>query len=387
MSMKILIAPAAFKGSLRPAEAAQAIAQGLREALPDAELVERPLADGGDGTLEVLLRTLGGQLQKARVRDPLGREIETEFGLLEFEGRKVAVIEMAYAAGLVLLKPEERDPLRASTYGVGQLVRAALDVGAEEIWLGLGGSATVDGGAGFLQALGAKLLDVQGREIPRGGAGLAQLATIDFSTLDPRLKRTKLIALLDVLSPLLGEHGARLYMPQKGATPEMCDLLEQNLAHFAEVAKRDLGIDVREVPGAGAAGGLGAALALLGAELVSGSEFIAKKLGIDALIPECDLVIGSEGRVDEQTLEGKGLLTLARLARQHEKPLIVLCGSRGSELKGLHQAGVTAVLSVVPGPVTLEDALQNASIYVAATSYELGRLIQSLRFTSQSQSE
>jgi glycerate kinase len=385
--MKILIAPAAFKGSLRPTEAAQAIAQGLSEALPQAELIERPLADGGDGTLEVLLRALGGQVQKACVQDPLGREIEAEFGLLELDDQRVAVIEMAYAAGLVLLKPEERDPLRASTYGVGQLVRAALDAGAEEIWLGLGGSATVDGGAGFLQALGARLLDAQGGEIPGGSAGLAQLAAIDFSTLDPRLKRTELIALLDVLSPLLGEHGARLYMPQKGATPEMCDQLERNLAHWAEIAQQDLGMDVREVSGAGAAGGLGAALALLGAKLVSGSEFIAKKLGIDALVPECDLVIGSEGQVDEQTLEGKGILTLARLARQHAKPLIVLCGSRGSELKGLHQAGVTAVFSVVPGPVTLEDALQNAHSYVAATSYELGRLIQPLRFTSQSQSE
>ncbi len=386
MGLRVLIAPTAFKGSLSPLAAAGAIARGLRAALPDsAELVERPLADGGDGTLEVLLHALGGHTRSARVRDPLGREVEAEFGLLETEGQhgRVAVVEMARAAGLARLKPEERDPLRASTYGVGQLVRAALDAQAGEIWLGLGGSATVDGGAGFLKALGAKLLDARGREIPEGGAGLSRLARLDLSTLDPRLRRVRLVALLDVRNPLLGPRGARLYMPQKGATPEQCDALERALARFAEVAHRDLGVDVRGPPGAGAAGGLGAALALLGAELVPGSAFIAEKLGLRSLVQGCDWVIGGEGRVDEQTLEGKALAVLAELAQEAKKPLVVLCGARPPSLDALHELhkagpGLTALLPIVPGPIALEDAMAQARALLEAAGLELGRLIRAL---------
>ena len=371
---KILIAPAAFKGSLRPQEAAEAIAQGLRRALPEAELVPCPLADGGDGTLEVLLSALGGDLHRARVEDPLGRPVEAEFGVLD----GVAVIEMARAAGLVLLSPGERDPLRASTYGVGQLVLAALDEGVREIWLGLGGGATVDGGAGFLQALGAQLLDADGRPIPKGGEGLGKLTRLDLSTVDPRVRRTRVVALCDVLGPLLGPRGARLYMPQKGATPEQCEALERNLAHFAEVALRDAGIDVREIPGAGAAGGLGAALALLGAELVSGSGFIAEKLGLREHIQKCDLIFGGEGQLDAQTLEGKGILKLAHLARAHQKPLVILCGSRSGDLSPLHREGVTAAFSIVPGPVSLEEALRQGEQNLRETAYQLGVLLKAL---------
>jgi glycerate kinase len=374
--MRALIAPSAFKGSLRPREASRAIAEGLQSSYPEIELIERPLADGGDGTLEVLLHAFEGSLQSARVEDPLGRPIEAEFGLLD-DGR-IAVIEMARAAGVALFKPEELDPLRASTYGVGRLVLAALDQGAREIWLGLGGSATVDGGAGFLEALGARLPDGRGRPIPRGGAGLAQLAAVDLATVDVRVKNTALIALSDVLSPLLGLGGARLYMPQKGATPAMCEELERNLAHFAEIALRDTGIDVREVPGAGAAGGLGAALALLGAQLVSGSEFIIEKLELEERIGECDLVIGGEGQVDVQTLEGKGTLALARLANRSHTPLVVLCGSRSGDLRALHEAGVTAVFSIVPGPIPLEDAVRTGFENMRETARQLGALLRAL---------
>lgn len=372
--MKILVAPAAFKGSLRPREAAEAIAEGLRQASPDFDLQICPLADGGDGTLEVLLAARGGHSLKALVEDPLGRPVEAEIGILN----GVAVVEMARAAGLVLLAPEERDPRKASTYGVGQLVLAALDQGVREIWLGLGGSATVDGGAGFLQALGTKLLDEQGKPIPQGGVGLRRLAKIELSSLDPRMKQTKIVALCDVLGPLLGPRGARLYMPQKGATPEMCEELERNLVHFAEIALRDTGVDVQEVPGAGAAGGLGAALALLGAELVSGSAFVAEKLHLEERVRECDLILGGEGRVDAQTLEGKGILELARLAKQHTKPLIVLCGSRSGDLSPLHKEGVTAVFPVVPGPVALEEALQRGEENVRETAHQLGALLRAL---------
>jgi glycerate kinase len=374
--MRVLIAPSAFKGSLRPREASRAIAEGLHASYPEIELIERPLADGGDGTLEVLLHALGGSTRKARVEDPLGRPIEAEFGLLH-DG-KTAVIEMARAAGVALLAPEELDPLRASTYGVGRLVLAALDQGVREIWLGLGGSATVDGGAGLLQALGAKLVDAQGRPILRGGAGLAQLAAVDLSAVDVRVKNTALIALSDVLSPLLGPGGARLYMPQKGATPAMCEELERNLAQFAEIALRDTGIDVRGVPGAGAAGGLGAALALLRAELVSGSEFIIDKLELKERIRECDLVIGGEGQVDVQTLEGKGTLALARLANRSRRPLVVLCGSRSGDLTPLHHEGVTAVFSIVPGPISLDDAVRTGFENMRETARQLGALLRAL---------
>ncbi len=372
--MRVLVAPAAFKGSLRPREAAEAIARGFRRASPRFRIALCPLADGGDGTLEVLLSARGGRLRTAAVEDPLGRPVEAEWGLLD----GTAVIEMARAAGLVLLAPEERDPLKASTYGVGQLVLAALNEGVREIWLGLGGSATVDGGAGFLQALGVRLLDARGRPIPKGGAGLAKLAALDLSSADPRVKRTRIVALCDVRSPLLGPRGARLYMPQKGATPEQCEALERNLAHFAEVALRDAGIDVREIPGAGAAGGLGAALALLGAELVSGSEFIAEELGLEGRVRECDLVVGGEGQIDPQTLEGKGILQLARLAKAHRKPLVVLCGSRSGGLSSLHRVGITAVFSIVPGPADLEDALRRGAENATETAYQLGALLAAL---------
>ncbi|MFB6286632.1 MAG: glycerate kinase, partial [Candidatus Bipolaricaulia bacterium] len=286
--MRVLIAPAPFKGSLSSIAAADAIARGLRAGWPDAELSTTPLADGGEGTLHVLHSARDGTLERVTVTDPFGRAIEAQLGWLP---GAIAVVEMAQAAGLALMTDEERDPMRASTHGVGESIRKALDGGAREIWIGLGGSATVDGGLGMLQALGAQLLDDAGRPVSGGGQGLRDLASVDLSTLDARLSRTPLKALCDVDSPLLGPQGAQLYMLQKGATTEQCEELASGLARFADLVERDLAGDVRDVAGAGAAGGLGAALTLLGADLVSGSRFVMDALDLDRKLASCDLVI------------------------------------------------------------------------------------------------
>lgn len=372
--MKVLVSPAPFKGSLSPQEAARAIASGLREAFPNAELQEIPVADGGEGTLDALLDHFGGEERTVHVEDPLRRKVEARYGFVH-DG-STAIIESAQANGLTLLTPEERDPLKTSSYGVGQLLRDVLDQGVQKIWIGLGGSATVDGGTGMLQALGARLRDIDGREIPRGGRGLRELAAIDLSGLDVRLKAVKITALCDVKSPLLGSRGARLYMPQKGATPQISEELEGGLERLAEVAARDVGIDVREIPGAGAAGGLGAALALLGASLVSGSEFLIGTLDVETHMQCCDLVVGGEGRIDEQTSEGKVIAALAHLAKRHAKPFVVLCGSRCGDLSALHEAGVTAVFSIVSGPISLEEALARAAENLRETARQLGALVR-----------
>ena len=374
--MKILIAPCAFKGSLSAGEAAQAIAAGLHAADPTIKTQECPLADGGEGTLAILLHALGGQEFTAGVLDPLGHEIRARYGLLT--AGRIALIEMAQAAGLTLLEPGERDPLQASSYGVGQLISAALDQGALQIWIGLGGSATVDGGAGMLQALGARLLDAHGENIPRGGAALAQLVRLELSDLDPRLQDAELLVLCDVLSPLSGPRAAQLYMPQKGADPDMCKLLERNLERLAEVAQSSTGLDLRRLRGAGAAGGLGAALALLRGKLLSGSRFIIERLRVAEQAKNCDLLIGGEGCLDEQTLEGKAILALARLAKAQDKPLIVLCGQRLGELARLHQAGMTAAFSIASGPGCEAAALQRAAQHLKATATQLGQLIGAL---------
>jgi glycerate kinase len=374
--MRVLVAPCSFKGSLSAKEAARAIVSGLKAASSKIETIACPLADGGEGTLEILLEALGGEKRAVRVEDPLGREVQAYYGLLD--GANRAIIETAQAIGLTLLKPEERDPLRASSYGVGQLIRAALDLGVKGLWIGLGGSATVDCGAGMLQALGVRLLDAKGDEIPRGGRGLAELSVLDLSGLDPRLREVELIVLCDVMSPLLGPKGARLYMPQKGATPEACIQLEQGLERFAAAVQQAIGIDVRGIPGAGAAGGLGAAFSLLDGKLTSGSEFIIQKLKVEEGLKECDLAIGGEGRVDEQTLEGKATLALASIAKQNGKPFVILCGSRSEDLGALHEAGVTAVFTISPGPITLEEALKGAVQHLYQTARQLGALLYAL---------
>jgi glycerate kinase len=367
---RYLVAPAAFKGSLRAAEAARAIALGLAEADPAAEVDLLPLADGGEGTLEALLAARGGELCEATVRDPLGRPVAAHYALLS-DGS--AVVESAQACGLLRLRSDELDPRRASTHGVGDLVRAALRHSPRRLLVGLGGSATVDGGAGMLQALGARLLDAQGEDLASGGAALTRLCGIDLTGLDPLLKTVEIVVLCDVRSPLLGAHGARLYMGQKGADPGTEAELEAGLRRLADVARAALGLDLATLEGAGAAGGLGAGLALLGGRRVSGGQWILEELRADSRLAACDVALGGEGRIDEQSLEGKAMLGLARRARAAGKPLLLFCGSHGAELSRLYAEGVTAVFPIVRGATSEAEAMARAFELLRETAREVGQ--------------
>jgi glycerate kinase len=326
--MRIVVAPQEYKGTLTAEGAAAAIAEGVRRALPDAAADVVPLADGGSGTVRAMVRAAGGELRSTRVAGPLGEPVDAEWGLLP-DG--TAVIEMAAAAGLVLVPEAERDPRVTTTYGVGELVRAALDAGARRIVVGLGGSATNDGGAGMAQALGARLLDADGRELPPGGAGLARLDRIGVSGLDPRLAQTAVLGATDVRNVLLGPEGASLvYGPQKGAKPPVARELDAALARYAQVIERDLGVRVADAPGAGAAGGLGAGLiAFLGAEIRAGFDVVAEVVHLRERIRGADLAITGEGRLDGQTQYGKTVAGVARIAREENVPLIIVPGALG----------------------------------------------------------
>jgi glycerate kinase len=377
--VRVLIAPQEFKGSLSATEAARAIAEGLRRALPGVELDLTPMADGGPGTVEALVTAGGGQRLTATVADPLGRPVEAAWGLLE-DGA-TAVIEMAAASGLVLLRPEERDARRASTYGTGQLVAAALEAGCRRLVIGLGGSATNDGGAGMAQALGARLSDEEGRDLPPGGAALARLARIDVSGLDRRLRPPRAVRVLgatDVTNPLCGSHGASaIYGPQKGASPADVEELDAALAHYAAVIERDLGKRVAEVPGAGAAGGIGAGLiAFLDAELRSGAQLVAEVVGLEKRIAAADLVVTGEGRLDTQTAYGKTVATVARLARGQGRPVFALAGRVDDAREACSTLGLEAALSIVPSAdsgLPEAEVMSRASELLAAAAERLGR--------------
>src|SRR5438552_19089085 len=305
--MRIIIAPQSLKGSLTAAEAGQAIAAGVEAVYPEAEIDIVPVADGGEGTVQALVDATGGMMVEQTVTGPLGEPVVAFFGLLG-DGH-TAAIEMAACAGLPLVPPERRDPRITTTYGVGELIRAALDAGCRHFIIGIGGSATNDGGAGMAQALGAALLTADGKEIARGGAGLAPLSHISTSTMDPRLQECTLEVACDVTNPLCGPTGASaVYGPQKGATPEMVEELNKALAHYAQIIEQDLGMSIREIPGAGAAGGLGAGLlAFLHAKLRPGAQIVFEAVGLEEHIRKANLVISAEGQIDAQTAYGKSV--------------------------------------------------------------------------------
>jgi glycerate kinase len=323
--MRVLVAPQEFKGSLSAVQAAKAIARGVRDVLPDASVIEAPISDGGPGLVDVLLAALGGGRASVPCHDPLMRPIRAEFGVL---GDGTVVIEMAAASGLVLLSKGELNPLRATTFGTGELIRAALDRGCREIVLGVGGSATVDGGAGAAQALGARFLDRRGHLLPPGGAALQYLDRIDTSAIDTRLQDARIRIASDVRSPLTGDTGAALmFSPQKGASPDDAQILERALAHYADVLARDFGVEITAMPGAGAAGGLGAALvALAGATIEPGFDLVAGATGLDRKIAAAHFSITGEGRLDAQTAQGKSASGVARMTRAHRKPVGVIAG-------------------------------------------------------------
>jgi glycerate kinase len=326
--MRIVIAPDKFRGTLTAAEAAHAIATGWRRARPDDQIDEVPLADGGEGTLDVLVGAFGGRRLTATVIGPLGDPTEAELGLIPREGPPLAVVEMSRASGLRLLPEDRRDVTHATTRGTGELILAACREGAGEVLVCIGGSATNDGGSGMAQAVGIRLLDREGRDLPPGGAALLDLEAIDASGLDDAVRGVSFRVACDVDNPLTGPVGAAaVYGPQKGATPDEVALLDRALGRLAEVIRRDLGVDVRDVPGAGAAGGLGAGLvAFLGAELRPGVDVVMDAVGLDERIAGAEVVVTGEGRLDEQSLHGKVPAGVLRRAREAGAEVVVLCG-------------------------------------------------------------
>ena len=327
--MKIVIAPDSFKDSLSAAGVAQAIAEGWAEVWPDAHVLQCPMADGGEGTVDAVLAACKGQLRRQTVRGPLGDSVEARWGWLA--DSHTAMIEMAEASGLQLVAPGQRDACSSTTYGTGELIRAALDAGAQRIILAIGGSATNDGGAGAMQALGVQLLDSERQPLPAGGLALARLAHISLEQLDPRLAQVRFEIAADVNNPLCGPHGASsIFGPQKGASPEQVAHLDAALGHFADHCAQVLPKDVRDEPGSGAAGGLGfAAKAFLAAQFRPGVEVVAELVGLDEAVRGADLVITGEGRFDAQTLRGKTPFGVARIARRHGVPVVVIAGTLG----------------------------------------------------------
>lgn len=374
--MKIVIAPDSFKDSLSAQAVANAIASGLAEVWPDAELVKCPMADGGEGTIEALLDACQGQWMSAQVSGPLGDRVEAHWGWLAQS--RTAIIEMAMASGLQLLTLTQRDACLTSTAGTGQLISAALDAGAQRVILAIGGSATNDGGSGMISALGARFLDRDDRSLPGGGLPLADLARIDLSGLDPRLAGVRVEIAADVDNPLCGPNGAsHIFGPQKGASPDQVLALDAALAHFADHSARTLGHDLRDSPGSGAAGGMGfAAKAYLNASFRAGVEVVADLTGLEQALRGADLVITGEGRFDAQTLRGKTPLGVARVAKRQQVPVIVLAGTLGEGYEQLYQHGISAAFALTSGPMDLEKACREAPRLLHERARDVARVWQ-----------
>ncbi len=373
--MKIVIAPDSFKGSLTALQAAEAMEIGLRHVFPDADIEKVPMADGGEGTLQSLVDATNGEILTERVLDPLGSTIDARYGVL---GDSVtAAIEIAAASGLTLVPSDKRNPLVTTTCGTGQLIQAALEHGCRKLIIGIGGSATNDGGAGMAQALGAKLLTADSAQIKPGGGYLNELSSIDLSALDPRIAETEIVVACDVNNPLTGEHGAsHVYGPQKGATPEMVKVLDANLVHFDKILQRDLRKSVGDIPGAGAAGGLGAGLlAFLDAELKSGVEIVIETIQLAKWLADADLVITGEGQINFQTVFGKTPVGVARAAKTHDIPVIAIAGSVADGSDGVYDAGIDAMIDIVPEPMSLEIAIENAAVLIATAAERAARLV------------
>ena len=362
--MKILVAPNSFKGSLSASEAAAAIARGVREALPDAEVIEIPVADGGEGTVEALVSARKGDYRSVAVEGPLGDSVDATYGLID--GGRTGIVELASASGLTLIAYEKRDPRKTSTFGFGQLLDAVRHQGVQSIIAGIGGSATNDGGAGMAQALGYRLLDANGHDLPRGGAALARLERIDASGFDLGWGSVTLKVACDVTNPLTGPQGASyVYGPQKGADPDAIRELDSALARLAQVIERDLGKRVAEIPGAGAAGGAGAGLvAFLNAKLVPGAPLVIDASGFDQALPGSWLVITGEGRVDGQTAYGKAPGEVAKRAQAAGIPTLLLAGSKGPGWEALSSMGVNSVVTLAedgdPGGHNLQVLMRDA---------------------------
>ncbi|ESU33554.1 hypothetical protein G3A_04965 [Bacillus sp. 17376] len=374
--MKIVIAPDSFKESLTALEAATAIENGMKKVLPEATFVKVPMADGGEGTVQSLVDATGGKIITKTVTGPLGTPVQAFFGISGDE--KTAVIEMAAASGLHLVPPGDRNPLITTTRGTGELIAAALDYGVEQIIIGIGGSATNDGGAGMARALGILLLDSDGKEIGEGGGALNSLASINLAGIDKRLNSVKIDVACDVDNPLTGMRGASyIFGPQKGAAQEMVELLDNNLHHFADIIRKDLGKDIEHVSGAGAAGGLGGGLmAFLSAELKRGVDIVLEATKLENHLIDADFVITGEGKIDGQTIFGKTPIGVARTSKRHNVPVIAIAGNVASDSEVVHEHGIDAVFSIVPGVITIEDAFENARTYVERIAANIASVVK-----------
>ncbi|MCE2413525.1 glycerate kinase [Candidatus Poribacteria bacterium] len=373
--MKIVVAPDSFKGSVSALEAANAMEQGLRRVFPDAAIEKIPMADGGEGTVQSLVDATGGHLQTHRVLAPLENEVEAQFGILS--DRETAVIEMASASGLTLVEPHERNPLRTTTYGTGQLIHAALEAGCRRLIIGIGGSATNDGGAGMAEALGIRLLDPNGKQIQRGGGNLRQLASIDVTGLHPAIAETETVVACDVNNPLTGPDGAsHVYGPQKGATPEMIETLDGYLAHFDDILTQTLGKSFNDIPGSGAAGGLGAGLmAFLDAELRLGVDIMIDAVNLKERVKGATVVFTGEGQLDFQTAFGKTPVGVAKVAKAHGIPVIAIAGGIAEGAEAVYDAGIDAMLGIAQEPMSLENAVTDAQRLIADTAEQAARLV------------
>ncbi|MBN6067575.1 glycerate kinase [Aggregatibacter actinomycetemcomitans] len=372
--MKIIIAPDSFKESLTALEAANAIEAGFKRIFPNAEYIKLPMADGGEGTVQSLVDATGGKLVECDVVAPLGNTVQSFFGL-SGDG-KTAIIEMAAASGLHLVAPEQRNPLHTTSYGTGELIKRALALGVQQIILGIGGSATNDGGVGMLQALGIRFLNFQQQEIGYGGAQLAQLAQIDMNALEPRLAQVHIEVACDVNNPLCGERGASaIFGPQKGATPEMVAQLDVALAHFAEIAQRDCGKNIKDQPGAGAAGGMGGGLLLLpNVELKAGVQIVLENLQLADKVRDADLVITGEGRMDAQSILGKTPIGVARTAKQFNKPVIAIVGCLREDYEVVYEHGIDVVFPIIRQLAPLSEILQQGRENLVSAAQNIARL-------------
>jgi len=379
--MNLLICPDSYKDALPARDAARAIAEGALRADPTLAIDQCPLADGGEGSLDALLAATGAERRSARVQDALGRPCDAAWGW--HSASHTAYIELAEASGLQALTRDERTALNSTTHGVGELILEALDAGAERLLVTLGGSATNDGGAGMLVALGARLLDADNQPLAPGGAALERLATLDLSGLDTRLGKIDVEAAVDVDNPLLGDHGASaIFGPQKGATEDDVARLDRALAHLADHTAKALGDDHRDLPGAGAAGGMGFAVAaFLKGRLRPGIEMIMEQAGMEARLKAADLVITGEGQLDGQSLSGKTPIGVSRAARQHGVPVILLAGRMAPGWQAALEEGVSAAFALADGPMELDEALSRCAELLADRSENLIRVIKATAAT------
>ena len=371
----IVLAPDSFKESMTAKEVCEAMERGIRKANSQIRCIHVPMADGGEGTMQSLVDATGGRVYSKEVVGPLGNNVVAEYGILG--NGEIGVIEMASASGIHLVDSEKRNPLITTTFGTGQLIKACLDKGVKKLLIGIGGSATNDGGAGFIQALGGRLLDENGDDLSYGGGALAKLHTIDLSNLDERLKYVSVEVACDVNNPLCGKEGASyVFGPQKGATREMIEILDQNLSHYAEAIKEQLGKDVISKAGAGAAGGLGAGLmAFLDVKLKSGIEMVIEYANLEEKVRDADMVWTGEGSIDFQTQYGKTPLGVAMIAKKYNKLVIALAGRVGNDIDVLYDKGIDAIFGIMRGVTSIEEALVKGPENVEKTSENIIRLL------------